>query len=200
MTISLERLPAARNAPLADLPEFCRDLFVSFARSDQRRWGEIYVRGLVSLPGRKTIRRISDHVVGWRADQCLQQFVNQSPWRWEPVRRELAVRLSAKLRPKAWVISDMVFPKNGTRSVGVAKQYCGQSGRMLNCQLGVAVMVAGEDGAAAVNWRLRLPATWDDDALRRGCRLPEDQRHQPRWCHILDADRKSTRLNSSHQI
>ncbi|HEY5834430.1 MAG TPA: transposase [Streptomyces sp.] len=45
-------------------------------RVDQRRWGEVYVRGLVEVPGRKSVRRISERLLGRRADQSLQQFVS----------------------------------------------------------------------------------------------------------------------------
>ena len=62
----------------------------SLPRSDQRRWGEIYVQGLVTVPGRKSIRRIAEHVVGERVDQGLQQFVNQSPWSSSAVRLDIA--------------------------------------------------------------------------------------------------------------
>src|SRR3712207_8878199 len=37
---------------------------------------------------------------------------NQSPWRWEPVRERLAVRMSADIEPAAWVIDDTGFPKD----------------------------------------------------------------------------------------
>jgi DDE superfamily endonuclease len=166
---------------------FCHDLFSSFARSDQRRWGEVYVRGLVSLPGRKTIRRISDHVVGGRADQSLQQFVNQSPWRWEPVRERLAHRVATALRPRALIVEDTVFAKNGTGSVGVARQYAAPARRMLSCQLGLAVLLATDDGCVPVNWRLRLPRAWDDDDTRRSrTRVPDTERHRPRRAHVLN--------------
>ncbi|ONI82952.1 hypothetical protein ALI144C_18040 [Actinosynnema sp. ALI-1.44] len=171
-----------------ELSGFCQELFSSLTRSDQRRWGEVYMRGLLTVPGRKSIRRISDHVVGWRADQCLQQFVNQSPWRWEPVRRVLAHHVAAALRPRAWIIEEAVFPKNGGSSVGVTKQYATSAQRTLNCQLGVALFMVGEDASCAANWRLLLPESWDNDPLRRGrVRLPEDERHRPRWQYMLDA-------------
>jgi DDE superfamily endonuclease len=170
------------------LSGFCDDIFSSFSRSDQRRWGETYVRGLASVPGRKSIRRISDHVVGGRADQCLQQFVNQSPWAWQPVRRALAQHVTDALRPAAWVVKEVVFPKNGASSVGVARQYAGSAGRTLNCQLGLAVFLAGEEGASPVNWRLLLPQCWDADAPRRArTHLPPGERSRPRWQSLLDA-------------
>ncbi|MFI6595772.1 IS701 family transposase [Nonomuraea sp. NPDC050536] len=170
------------------LTPYCEDLFGSFLRSDQRRWGEVYVQGLVSVPGRKSIRRISDHVVGRPVDQCLQQFVNQSPWDWGPVRQRLAQLLVQAIRPKAWVLEEVVFPKNGSKSVGVERQFVNSAGRVINCQLGLAVVLVGEDGGCPVNWRLMLPRSWDDDdGLRSRTRVPTQERCRPRWRHLLDA-------------
>lgn len=170
-----------------DLTELCQDLFASFARSDQRRWGEVYVRGLASLGGRKSIRRISDHVVGWRADQSLQQFVNQSPWRWEPVRQALAQQASNLLRPHALAIEEITFPKNGNSSVGVAKQFVPGYQRIVNCQLAFAAFLVGDEGAIPVNWRLQLPKCWDTDQRRRShAKVPGHERHRPRFAYVID--------------
>lgn len=158
------------------------------ARLDQRRWGEVYVRGLTEVPGRKSVRRISECVLGRRADQSLQQFVNQSSWRWEPVRRHLAQEVTSVLAPQAWVVEEAVLPKNGKSSVGVDRQFSQAAGRVLNCQLGLAMMVAGQAGSAPVNWRLLLPQSWDaDDERRSRSRLPGHERHRSRWHHLFDA-------------
>jgi SRSO17 transposase len=61
-------------------------------------------------------------------EQCLHQFVNQSPWAWQPVRRRLARGLSAAIVPEAWIVVDTGFPRFGRDSVGVARQYCGALG------------------------------------------------------------------------
>lgn len=170
------------------LPRFCQAHFASLARSDQRRWAEVYVNGLVSVPGRKSIRKIADLVVGWRAEQSLQQFVNQSTWKWEPVRRSLAYQVNGMIRPRAWAVQEVVFPKNGDSSVGVARQYAPSAKRVLNCQLGLAVFMVGDDASCPVNWRLQLPRCWDDDDARRArTHLPDHQRHRPGWHSVIDA-------------
>ena len=172
----------------AELSAYCHDLFCSFARSDQRRWGEIYVRGLIEVPGRKSVRKISDLVAGGGAEQCLQQFVNQSTWDCGPVRRDLTYRLFDAIQPQAWVVKEVVFPKNGDRSVGVARQFVQSAGRLLNCQLGIAVFLAGARGSCPVNWRLLLPPAWDGDGeRRRRARVPAEEHYQPTCRHILDA-------------
>lgn len=170
------------------LTEFCEEVFSSLGRSDQRKWAETYVRGLLSVPGRKSIRRISELVVGRDADQSLQQFVNQSPWLWAPVRRSLAEWVGQAMRTKAWVVQEVVFPKNGDSSVGVARQFAPSVGRMLNCQRAIGLVLAGEDGGSAVNWRLVMPRNWDDDVERRAkARVPDGELAQPVWQYVLDA-------------
>jgi hypothetical protein len=171
-----------------ELSEFCHNLFFSFARSDQRRWGEIYVRGLLTVPGRKTVKKISDLVAGGGAEQCLQQFVNQSTWDWGAVRRDLALQMVRELEPTAWVVKEIIFPKDGDSSVGVARQFTHSTGRVLNCQRAIAVFLAGAHGSCAVNWRLALPPTWDENTRRReAAKVPEDERCLPVWRHVLDA-------------
>jgi SRSO17 transposase len=170
------------------LPGFCQAHFSSLPRSDQRRWAEVYVDGLVSVPGRKSIRRIAEHVVGGRADQSLQQFVNQSTWKWEPVRRSLAHQVAGMVEPKAWTVLEVVFPKNGDSSVGVASQYASSARRVLNCQLGLVVCMTGDDSSCPVNWRLVVPRCWDGPDVRRArTHLPDRQRHRPRWHYVIDA-------------
>ncbi len=188
MTISVDSRLYQTGIGTAGLSAFCHDLFCSFARSDQRRLGEMYVRGLVTVPGRKSVRRISDLVVGGGAEQRLQQFVNQSTWDWGPVRQDLAYRLQPVLAPQAWVIREVVFPKNGNHSVGVGRQFVPSAGRLLNCQRAIAVFLAGPQGHCPVNWRLILPQNWDDDSDRRErARVPEHERSLPGWHHALDA-------------
>lgn len=188
MKVPTDDLSPSAAAPLDGLAPLCHDMFGTFARADQRRWGEIYVRGLITTPGRKSVRNICDHVVGKRADQCLQQFVNQSPWAHEPVRRALAQRLAQVIEPTAWVIREVVIPKNGTSSVGVARQFAQSAGRMINCQLGIVVFLAGSAGTCPVNWRLLLPRSWDADPVRRRtAHLPVEERYLARWQYMLDA-------------
>ena len=56
-------------------------MFAPMRRNDQRRWGEVYLRGLMLDGRRKSIEPMAARLRG-RHEQCLQQFVNQSPWDW----------------------------------------------------------------------------------------------------------------------
>ncbi|MCX5386669.1 transposase [Streptomyces sp. NBC_00083] len=179
-----------RQAPLAagDFASYCQDLFGTLTRSDQRRWGEVYLRGLLDAPGRKTPTRISEHVLGRRAVQQLQQFLHQSPWDSAPVRRRIAERTNAVSPTEAWAVDEVVFAKNGDRTVGVARQYAPSRQRTVNCQLSYAISLVGTGGGVPVNWRLLLPQRWDrDDLLRRQAHVPAGERSRPRWRYVLEA-------------
>ncbi len=183
----LERgIPRAHDPDALD--DLCRTVFESLPRVDQRRWAETYVRGLVTVSGRKSVRRISEQAGGRPVAQCLQQFVNQSPWSWAPVRRVLTRATEATIPIRAWVLQELEFAKDGTHSVGVASQFIPAARRSVNCQLGLAVWLAGDAGSVPVNWRLMLPPAWDADRDRRlKAGLPDAERHRPTNEHVLDA-------------
>lgn len=172
------------------LVEFAAEMFEPMARKDQRRWGETYLRGLMLDGKRKSIEPMAARLEDGD-EQCLQQFVNQSPWAWGPVRRRLAVRMSAEIEPVAWVIDDTGFPKQGRMSVGVARQYCGALGKVGNCQLGVSVSAVTAQASCPLDWRLFIPEAWDEpdasnQARRAGAHLPEDVHHRPKWQLALE--------------
>ncbi len=172
------------------LGEFAAEMFEPMVRKDQRRWGETYLRGLMLDGKRKSIEPMAARLEDGD-EQCLQQFVSQSPWAWGPVRRRLAVRMTAEIGPVAWVIDDTGFPKQGKMSVGVARQYCGALGKVGNCQLGVSVNAVTDQASCPIDWRLFIPQTWDepdDFNQRRRARahLPGDVCHLPKWKQALE--------------
>jgi len=178
--------PAELAAVRGHLEVFAAEMFASLSRSDQRRWGEVYLRGLMLDGRRKSVEPMAARLADGD-EQCLQQFLNQSPWAWEPVRKRLAARMSAEIAPLAWIVDDTGFPKAGRYSVGVARQYSGTLGKIGNCQVGVSVSAASEAASCPLDWRLFLPAAWDDDPLRRSkTHLPEDEHHRPKWHLALE--------------
>jgi SRSO17 transposase len=82
-------------------------------RSDQRVKGELYVRGLLTDGGRKSMQpmaaRLGDH-------QQLQQFITSSTWDYRVVRANVARWGVEVIDPDAYVIDDSGFPKDGTAS------------------------------------------------------------------------------------
>lgn len=168
------------------LVAFAAEVFEPLARADQRRWGECYLRGLMLDGKRKSIQPMAERLPDGN-EQALQQFISQSPWDWRPVRRRLATQMTAAVDPDAWIVDDTGFPKYGTASVGVARQYSGTLGKVANCQVGVSIHAATDQTSCPIDWRLFLPESWDQDqAKRRAAHLPERVRHRPKWQLALD--------------
>jgi SRSO17 transposase len=107
-------------------------------------------------------------------EQQFQHFISHAPWRHEPVIAQIgrdADRLLGGKPGSALIIDESRFVKQGDRSVGVARQWCGRLGKLDNCQ--VAVFAVLTDGArhTPVDMRLYLPQRWIDDPAR--CDLAE---------------------------
>ena len=168
------------------LVAFAEEMLAPVARKDQRRWGEVYLRGLMLDGKRKSIQPMAERLQDGD-EQCLQQFVNQSPWAWEPVRERLATRMCEELEPDAWVVDDTGFPKAGRASVGVARQYSGTLGKVANCQIGVSLNAVTAQASCPLDWRLFLPEEWDSDGERRKkAHLAEEEHHRPKWRLALE--------------
>src|SRR3982750_1950841 len=131
-------------------------------------------------------------------EQGLQQFISSSTWAVEPVRQRLARRAVEVIAPQAWVVDDTGFPKDGTASPGVARQYSGTLGKVGNCQIGVSICAVTDVASCPLSWRLFLPEGWDDDcaatpeaaaaitARRARAGIPATARHHPKWRLALE--------------
>src|SRR5665811_1907338 len=105
------------------LEQFLVDLLEPVGRSERRHWGAVYVRSLLLNGERKSIEPLAQRLPEGNV-QAMQQFIGQSPWDWNPVWERLARRMTSELAPDpAWVVDDTGFPKQGTHSVGVERQY-----------------------------------------------------------------------------
>ena len=180
----------------AELDDFVARVFVSLPRVDQRAKGCLYLRGLMLDGRRKSMQPMGERLgVDY---QQLQQFVSSSPWKVEPVRRQLAKLAVETIHPKAWVIDDTGFKKDGTSSPCVARQYSGTLGKVGNCQIGVSVHAATDAASCPLNWRLFVPESWDDTCAdsndtaamigvrRQQAKIPDTVRHRTKWALALE--------------
>ena len=150
---------AAAFAPYAPL----------FGRREARHRAEQYVRGvLLAANGRRNAENLA-HAAGDATPRSLQRLLTASPWPVEPVidalQRAVARHLGAP--DGAFVASEIAFPKQGTKSVGVARQPSGRGGKVANCQIGLLLAYASSRGRALIDARLYLPRGWADDPARR---------------------------------
>jgi SRSO17 transposase len=178
------------------LEAFAARMLGGVARVDQRATGELYVRGLLLDGQRKSMQPMAERL--GVDHQRLQQFITSSTWDDSEVRQRLARWAQQTIRPDAFVIDDVGFPKDGKDSPGVARMYSGTLGKTGNCQIGVSVHLVTDQASAAVDWRLFLPESWDDAmvadpvaaeevrARRARCKLGPDVRYREKWRLALE--------------
>ncbi|MFE5096190.1 IS701 family transposase [Streptomyces sp. NPDC056638] len=178
-----------------ELEDLGAEGFEPFARDYQRRWGQVYLRGLLTDGQRKSVEPMAARLGEDGNRQALAHFLTTSPWDPAHVRARLAWRMDAAVRPEALIFDDTGFLKDGNASACVSRQYTGTAGKVTNCQVGVSLHLASDHASAAVDWRLFLPETWapgsakadpDKVARRTACQIPDDIGHVEKWQLALD--------------
>ena len=164
------------------LEAFAGEMLGSLRDHRQGRWAQVYLRGLLLEGRRKSVQPMAERLPDGD-EQCLQQFLNQSPWEWQPVRERIAKKMTAALGGGGcWIVDDTGFPKQGKHSVGVALQYSGTLGKRGNCQVGVSICYATPRGAMPLDWALYLPKEWTDDGARcERVGVPAEVQFQSKW-------------------
>ncbi|MFF3319324.1 IS701 family transposase [Streptomyces sp. NPDC003035] len=171
----------------ASISAFSQELFAQLPRTDQMKWAEVYLRGLLATEGRKSVRRMAETVTtSATASQSLQQFVSASPWDWNATRQELVRWIDGRFTPQAWTVVPAVLPKRGSHSVGVHRRFVPELDRTINCQLSVGLFLSGGGEHLPVGWRLHLPERWTKDPeARRRARVPDAVPFRPHWAHTV---------------
>jgi len=160
--------PDLTKGLLARLENFVPPFTASLAEPEQRRHTVEYLTGLLSKLKHKTGEGIA--YLHDQQRQGLQKFLGLVPWAERPWLGTLARQVGTDLgEPDGVIVFDpSAFAKKGTRSVGVARQWCGRLGKKENCQVGVYMAYVSRRGHALVNVRLYLPKEWTSD--RKRCR------------------------------
>ena len=164
------------------LETFALEMLSSLRDQRQGRWAQVYLRGLLLEGRRKSVQPLAERLPDGD-EQALQQFLNQSPWAWEPVREQIAKKMTTALgEGGCWIVDDTGFPKQGKHSVGVARQYSGTLGKRGNCQIGVSLSYATPKGAMPLEWALYLPKEWVNDRDRCArVGVPKEVAFQTKW-------------------
>src|SRR5580692_1427313 len=162
-----------------------------------------YCKGLL-LPGeRKSVepmaaRLAPDNVR--QTHQSLHHLVADAPWSdealLEQVRHSVLPAMKRNGPVIAWIVDDTGFPKKGTHSVGVTRQYCGQLGKQENCRVAVSLSIATWSCSLPIAYRLYLPKEWAEDAERRKkTEVPEEVEFQTKPEIALDQIRTAVAAN-----
>jgi SRSO17 transposase len=158
---------------LPRLGEFLQP-FLNSLIAPQRANALDYVEGLLSDLKSKDAESIA--YLHDRERQGLQKFIGQANWDHRPLISELARQVGSQLgQPDGVLVFDpSAFPKCGTKSVGVARQWCGRLGKVDNCQVGVYLGYVSRRGHALIDFHLYLGKDWT------GCRKRMNEAGVPR--------------------
>src|SRR6478672_6037869 len=174
--------PAAVAEQADRLTAFLPRYLPRFYRVEQRATATLVIRGHLSGLERKTCEPIA--IEAGLPRKPIQFFVGAGKWDDESVMTELRLHVREELAESdgVVVIDPSAFPKKGTESCGVARQWCGRLGKVDNCQVGVFLAYAARTGYAPLDRRLYLPEDWADDAARREKRhVPPGVKFQEKW-------------------
>ena len=137
----------------------------------------LYLQGLLSHLPRKNAEDIATFVDVER--QVIQDFIGTAPWDHRPLVTVLVGQVAERLGEPDGIIAfdPSSFPKRGTHSVGVKRQWCGHRGKVDNCQVGVFMGYVSRHDHALLDFRLSLPEEWARDEQRRqACHVPPEVR------------------------
>src|SRR5262245_1008812 len=140
-----------------------------FARAEPRQRGVSYLRGLLSPLERKNGWQLAEEA-GDPTPSGVQHLLGRAQWDAEAVRDDLRQYVVEHLgdRDAIFILDETGFPKKGTKSVGVARQYSGAAGGgIANCQIGVFLAYASAQGRTFLDRELYLPQAWAEDRGRR---------------------------------
>ena len=157
MLAQAEVAPGLVDGFLGRLKTFAQPFAVSLAEPEQKRHSLEYLTGLLSKLGRKAGEGIAYLLDQER--QGIQKFIAQVPWKDAPLLKTLATQVGRELGAADGVLvfDPSAFAKKGTRSAGVAWQWCGRLGKVENCQVGIYMAYVSSKGHTLVNRRLYLP-------------------------------------------
>ena len=159
------KMVRAWTRELETLNEF---LAPRFARAEVRRRARVYLRGLLGSVERKNGWQLAE-AGGDATPYGLQHLLGRASWDADEVRDDLRGYVLKHLGDEeaVLIVDESGFLKNGTKSVGVKRQYTGTAGKRENCQVGVFLCYASEKGAAFIDRELYLPEEWANDQPRR---------------------------------
>jgi SRSO17 transposase len=127
-----------------------------------------FVEGLIHGGERRNSENIAQAMNGGPV-RSLQAFISSGVWYDRELLGELR-RCALEVlgdEDAVWNSDETGFPKKGTKSVGVKRQYSGTLGRTDNCQVAVFANYSSPKGHTFMDRRLFLPQEWADDSDRR---------------------------------
>ena len=138
-----------------------------FARPEPRRRALAFLHGILSNTSRKNGWQLAEHAREARPDG-MQRLLSSAVWETDGVRDDLRTYTLEYLGNQSAIVAidETSFPKQGKKSAGVGVQYCGPTGQVENCQVGVFLAYVTAKGHTPISRELSLPLDWTEDRER----------------------------------
>lgn len=183
----IERTATAR---IQRLVHWLEPFQACFGHRAQRLALRTYVQGVFSDSDRKSMQAMLARVTQPVTYQAFQHFITHAVWDPDRIWRRLLEVLPE--RRGILIIDGTSFPKQGTHSVAVARQYCGALGKIANCQVAVTAALWTGVRAWLIGALLYLPTTWATDEDRRtAAQIPPTAVFQEKWRQALTLIRRA---------
>jgi SRSO17 transposase len=162
-----------------ELVAFHEEFHDCYGRIEHHRLGLAYLSGLMSDSPAKSAEPIALEFLDQKSVRPIQMFLKNYKWDHLAMQHTHQRMLAPLIASPGGMITvdPSEFPKKGKESVGVARQYCGNLGKVDNCQSGVFVGYTSEKGYGLLACRLYMPEKWftEEQKKRRTANLvPED--------------------------
>jgi SRSO17 transposase len=138
-----------------------------FVRREARELLRVYVQGQLSDVHRKTAEGIA--LEFGKAPRTLQRFLESIKWDEEKFHdrcQQIVAKDHAHL-DAIGVVDESGVAKSGHDTVGVARQWNGNRGKVDNCVVGVHLSYAAPGFQCLLGSGLYLPEEWANDLARR---------------------------------
>src|SRR5215467_12357566 len=169
------------------LGEFVRPYQHVLETEASGRHVHLYLQGLLSHLERKNAEKIATLVDVER--QVIQDFIGTVPWDHRPLITVLVGQVAERLGEPDGILAfdPSSFPKRGTHSVGVKRQWCSHRGKVDTCQVGVFMGYVSRHDHVLLDFRLSLPQEWvRDEQRRQECHIPEAVSYRTRHEQCLE--------------
>src|SRR5713101_2573442 len=169
--------PAIFQEVLPRLHTFMKPFVETLSGQALHQHARTYICCLLSDVERKNVESIAYRFGQERLP--LQRFIGWAEWDDTPLRQELIGQVAQQLGQADGVLvcDPSAFPKSGTESVGVARQWCGRLGKVDHCHVALSLGYVSAKGHTLVDMRLYLPKEWTTDQARlKKAGVPKDRR------------------------
>ena len=169
------------------LTQYLKQFDDCFARRVARSHFATYIDGQLSNLGEKSCEPIA--LAAGIPPRNLQGFLAFYHWNEDLARQRLQhIVVHDHAAPHAiGVIDETSDVKQGDKTPGVKRQWCGTVGKTENCIVTVHLAYATGDFHCLLDGDLFLPEDWSDDRARcRAAGIPDDVVYRPKWKIALE--------------